>query len=119
MKIYYDGKCHLCAKEVKIYHKQNKEKALEFVDIMNPSFSPEAEGLDPNGVHQRFHIKTDDGRILEGVEAFREIWSKLPQWKWAHKASGLPMINYAMRVGYRLFTKIRPHLPRRKESIKL
>jgi predicted DCC family thiol-disulfide oxidoreductase YuxK len=86
---------------------------LEFINILDPNFRPENEGLDPKRIQKYFHIKTPDGEVIEGVEAFRRIWKELPEWKWAYRISSFFPVKVVIKLGYRCFIELRPYLPRK------
>lgn len=114
LKVFFDGDCKVCSTEISIYQRSKNRGALEFVNILDPGFRPEVEGLDPQRIHNYFHVKTPQGEVLEGVEAFREIWRLLPEWSWAHRASAFRPVKMVMKLGYCGFVRLRPYLPRRK-----
>jgi predicted DCC family thiol-disulfide oxidoreductase YuxK len=114
LNVYFDGLCPLCSREIEVYRKKDLLKQIHFVDIMSPSFDAEAEGLDPKKVHDVFHVKTPDGRILTRVDAFAEIWKTLPGFGLLRWVAEQPTLRPALDLGYRVFAKVRPYLPRKK-----
>jgi predicted DCC family thiol-disulfide oxidoreductase YuxK len=114
LKVYYDGACHLCSREVDMYRKKDPAQKLVLIDISNRDFSAEAEGLDTQDVQINFHVKMPDGRILKGVPAFAAIWNELNIMRPLSTLYSWPGIKQLMDRSYTLFTKIRPLLPRRQ-----
>lgn len=116
IKVFYDGKCIVCVKEIDFYSRRDKENKIEFIDISLPSFDPVSEGIDPNQVQKVFHVKDLNNSLVTGVDAFIKIWEVLdifkPLAKAADSSLGRPFFNF----GYKAFTKIRPFLPRKKCS---
>ncbi len=113
-KIFYDGACHLCAREIDHYKKIDTENRIEYVDIADPNFNALEEDLDPKMVNKYLHVKDKEGNPITGVDAFIEIWKELPQYNWLAKLAKAPLISPAMRIGYKIFAEIRPHLPKKK-----
>jgi len=114
LKLYYDGACHLCSREIENYLKKDPEQKLMPIDISGPDFDAKTEGLDEAKANKYFHVKTKDGRILDGVEAFAAIWDCLEVFKplsWLAKTS---LGGFAMKSVYSVFAEIRPLLPKRK-----
>ena len=114
LSVYFDGACILCSREIEHYRRIDSAGALRLVDIADPQFKAEAEGLDPVQVQKVMHARRDDGSLVTGVEAFREIWSRIPRYRWAVPVSRLPGLRQALDVGYVCFASVRPWLPKRK-----
>lgn len=114
MKIYYDGSCYLCSAEI-AHYRNLKVSDLEFVNIADPHFCAEREGLDPVLVQVEMHVKTPEGQILTGVDAFLEIWKHLPRYRWLVPVCSSKVSKPFLRAGYFLFARmIRPYLPKKK-----
>lgn len=116
LSVYYDGACILCSREIEHYRKLDRVQALRWVDIANPLFKAESEGLDPVRVQKVMHARRGDGTLVTGVEAFRAIWALLPRYRWAVGLSRLPGVKQALDVGYVCFATVRPWLPKRKST---
>ena len=112
--VYFDGLCLVCSTEINHYKKLDSGHKLDFQDITDPSFNPTQQGLDPHKVHQVMHVKDSNGQIHTGVDAFRIIWQNIPQYNFLNKWSQNRVFNIALNIGYHLFTRIRPYLPKRK-----
>lgn len=120
LKVYYDGLCHLCGREMSHYAGlPGIDGRVEFVDIADPGFDPIAEGVDPIRVHTVFHAKRPDGRILVGLDAFRALWRASPGYGWLAALTSLPVIDPVLRLLYRGFAEVRPLLPKRKTTCPL
>ncbi len=113
-KVYFDGACHLCSREIEHYRKHTAEAGLEFIDIAHPAFSARAEGLDPVRVNREMHVRDVNGKLHYGVDAFIELWRVMPGYARLSKIAKLPWINPFLQVGYHAFAKIRPYLPKKK-----
>ena len=118
LQVYYDGLCKVCSFEIEHYKKQIGSENIDFIDITLPSFNASAEGLDPFLVHKYLHAKKPSGEIVSGVETFRLIWQELPKYNWAHRLSHNFAVNSVLNLGYKIFVKARPYLPRHKDLCK-
>lgn len=116
LKVYYDGLCRLCSREVSHYRGQKGSERIEFVDICAPGFDAAAEGLDPRQVHKVMHVRRLDGTIATRVDAFIEIWKVLPRYRSLARFATQPAVHSAMELGYTVFAHIRPWLPRKKSD---
>ena len=113
LKVYYDGLCPLCSREIYFYRTKDVSSSIDWVDITAIDFDPQSEGLDPKKVHQFFHVKTESGQLVVGVDGFIEIWSRIPALKNWERFASVPGIKPLMRLGYSIFAKVRPYLPRK------
>ncbi|NBD30561.1 MAG: DUF393 domain-containing protein, partial [Alphaproteobacteria bacterium] len=59
-----------------------------------------AWGLDRDDAARTFRVQ-QDGRIVEGLDAFRLLWARLPGWRWLAWLTGLPGIHWLADRGYR------------------
>ncbi|MFZ9594961.1 MAG: thiol-disulfide oxidoreductase DCC family protein [Bdellovibrionia bacterium] len=115
-KVYFDGKCILCSREIQFYQRQQGSDAIEWVDISSELFDAKKEGLDPDEVQRVFHVRDEQGTLFLGVPGFVEIWKRLPALRRWVALSKLPGAQSVMNLGYALFIRARPYLPRRKDD---
>jgi predicted DCC family thiol-disulfide oxidoreductase YuxK len=109
--VYFDGSCPLCRAEIAHYRGTDRAGALCFVDVSaTDTFLP--VGLTRRQAMERFHVRDRNGQLLSGAAAFVEVWSRLPRWRWAARATALPGAMTALEGGYRLFLPIRPFISR-------
>ena len=76
-KVFYDGNCKICNREINVYKRLDNEKKIEWVNIHGPSLKSNSEGIDKEDLMRVLHLKTEDGQILKGVDAFIKIWSNI------------------------------------------
>jgi predicted DCC family thiol-disulfide oxidoreductase YuxK len=114
LSIFYDGGCKVCAWEVGKYLALDTRSSLAVIDINAPGFRAEDYGLDRNSVRKYFHVLTPDNRVIAGVDAFIEIWSALdrPGSRRAASLARLAPFHLALELGYSVFVRVRPYLPR-------
>ena len=112
LTVYYDGLCPLCSREIKYYRAKASASRVSWRDITEPGFDARSEGLDEVKIHQTFHVKTKDGKIIAGVEAFVEIWKTMPEFSTWAKVADFKGVLPLLRASYAVFAKLRPYLPR-------
>jgi predicted DCC family thiol-disulfide oxidoreductase YuxK len=117
LTVYFDGHCRVCAHEISIYRKRDREERVRWVEIMDPHFSALTEGLDPQKVHVEMHAKRSDGSLAVGVEAFVEIWKVIPGFAPLAAVASRAWMKPVLRAGYRAFTRVRPYLPRKAGGV--
>jgi 3-demethoxyubiquinol 3-hydroxylase len=108
-KIFYDGSCPICSKEVGIYRQQKARQNLEWIDVSQPQFVPPL-GPSVTELMQRFHVQTATGELLSGARAFVYLWAQLPGWRVLALLARLPGVLSIMEWAYRQFLKLRPKI---------
>jgi len=109
--VYFDGSCPLCQAEIGYCRRKVQSGALCFVDV-SATGAVTPEGITQQRAMERFHVRASDGRVLSGAAAFVEVWSRLPNWRWAARAASLPGASAALELGYRMFLPVRPFISR-------
>lgn len=109
LRVFYDGACPVCSREMAFYKRRDSNRRLECIDIAGPQFAAADYGLDAARADEVMHVRTADGRTDTGVYAFVAIWEAL--------GMGLPValtripgVLSVMRWGYRLFAANRRRL---------
>lgn len=108
IKVFYDGKCGLCSKEIRHYQAVAPEGVFEWQDITAlPQSQLENEGLDLAQSLKHLHAKDSQGNIHIGVDAFLLIWQSLARWRWLARLIALPGLYTLTGFAYRGFAKWR------------
>ena len=116
LSVFYDGLCPLCSREIDHYRKQVGSDQFNFLDITDEQFKPETLGLDPVQIHKVMHVQNKSGEIKTGVDAFIEIWKVLPRYQILSRIAQKNYIRPFLNLGYSVFAKIRPYLPRKSRD---
>lgn len=117
LRIFFDGACPLCSREVEHYLRKDRDGRLIPVDISSPDFDPHPEGITLQAFMYELHAIDRSGAVYRGVDAFRAIWQAFPDaagYRTLAALIALPLINPLARLGYRGFARLRPYLPGRK-----
>ncbi|MBK2028282.1 DUF393 domain-containing protein [Francisella noatunensis] len=106
IKVFYDGKCGLCSKEINHYKNIAPENIFEWLDITEIfEESLNKENLDTLSCLKLFHVKDNEGKFHTGVDAFIIIWSQLNKWRKLATIIKLPLIYGFAKIIYSLFAK--------------
>jgi predicted DCC family thiol-disulfide oxidoreductase YuxK len=118
LTVLYDGACPLCRREVGVYRGLRPlrlDTPVCFADVSDAA-RPLPVALPPGTTREqllaRFHVRSRDGQLLSGAQAFLALWAALPGWRWLALAGRLPGVAWAMERTYRLFLRWRPTLQR-------
>ncbi|MFO6448418.1 thiol-disulfide oxidoreductase DCC family protein [Erythrobacter sp. NE805] len=110
VKVWYDGACPLCAREIALMRRLDRRGAITFVDV--------AGGADPScpvdrtQLLARFHAE-EDGEVHSGAAAFAAMWRAIPLLRPFGLAARHPLVLEALEAAYLRFLKVRPRLQRR------
>lgn len=115
LRVFFDGSCHLCDKEVKHYLKKDKDNMLIPVNIMAKNFNASHYNLDEKQVHIHMHSMTESGKVFTKVDTFIEIWKRIPSYNFMAKLASKTPVKWLLDKGYIVFAEfIRPYLPKKK-----
>lgn len=105
--VYYDGICKMCSKEINYYKKIAPPKCLRWVDIARNGNALENYNVSQQEALLYLHVKDASGKLHIGVDAFKVIWSHLPNWRWLSILLNFSPIHFLAQKLYILFAKNR------------
>ena len=105
--VYYDGICKMCSKEINYYKKIAPPKCLRWVDIARNGNALENYNVSQQEALLYLHVKDASGKLHIGVDAFKVIWSHLPNWRWLSILLNFSPIHFVAQKLYILFAKNR------------
>jgi len=81
LRVYYDGGCPVCSREIAFYRSRPGGGRFEWVDVTR-SDAELGPGLTPQAALARMHVRTSSGTLLSGAKAFAAMWRMMPGLKW-------------------------------------
>lgn len=78
---YYNGACPVCRTEIAHYRRRDAG-GLSWRDIATDDRALAEIGASRDEAKKRLHARLPGGRIVAGVDAFIEIWRRLPGFGW-------------------------------------
>jgi predicted DCC family thiol-disulfide oxidoreductase YuxK len=112
IKIFFDGQCPLCSREIAFYKRQKGAELLEWIDIYNSSLSDYPDGLTPAKALKRFHVLGSDGKLESGGKGFVLLWLALPKFSFFGKAFNNSYMGWILECAYKTFVYFRPFMQR-------
>lgn len=109
VRVWYDGACPLCLREIALMRRLDRRGAITFVDV--------ASGADPScpidraDLLARFHAE-EDGVIHSGAAAFAAMWRAIPLLRPLGLAARNRAVLRVLEAAYVRFLKVRPRLQR-------
>ena len=106
LRLFFDGDCPLCKREVRFLQRLDRHQRLEFVDISAEGFSASAHGKTQDALMARMHARKPDGTWVDGVEVFRLAWMAIGL-GWFVAPTRLPGISQILDRLYAWFARNR------------
>jgi predicted DCC family thiol-disulfide oxidoreductase YuxK len=114
LTVFYDGGCPACSREIALYRRREIAGRVAWVDLWSARSALDAHGIAFEDAMRFLHAVGADGTRHVGVDAFVEIWRRVPGFRAAALVAGLPGARSLAGVAYRAFAVwVRPRLPRR------
>ena len=106
-KVFYDGKCGLCSKEINYYKRIAQENKFEWIDITKSSKELEENNISLVEALKMLYVQDKNKNMHIGVDAFIQIWQELKYWHILAKFIALPGINFTANYLYKIFANWR------------
>lgn len=109
VKVWFDGACPLCVREIALMRRLDRRGAIRFIDV--------AAAADPScpigraALLARFHAE-EDGVVHNGAAAFAAMWRAIPLLRPLGLAGRNAAVLRVLEAAYRQFLKVRPRLQR-------
>ena len=81
IRVFYDGQCGLCRREIHHYQKIAPHSVFEWIDITQAISSFESHGFSYQEGLKLLHAQDDKGQFHIGIDAFILLWSQIPRWR--------------------------------------
>ena len=100
MKVYFNNSCKICRVEINLYKKENIQE-IDWIDITNNSLAETETSKNSKELLRRLHVK-DEGKIIQGAEAFLSVWKKIPKYRFLYNLFKLPIIFNIFSIVYEI-----------------
>ena len=109
IKVFFDGKCGLCSKEINHYRDIARSEDFLWEDVASDPSPLIKLRVTQQDALRRLHAQDSDGKLHIGVAAFILIWRHLPRFKWVVLARfvKLPLIFQISEFLYNRFADYR------------
>ena len=107
IKVFYDGKCGLCSKEINYYKRTAPKNIFEWHDIASNPNKLNDIRISQYDALMYLHATDQKSNLKIGVDAFILIWDKLKYWKILSILVRTPIIYSIAKITYKLFANYR------------
>jgi predicted DCC family thiol-disulfide oxidoreductase YuxK len=106
-KLFFDGDCPLCKREIAFLKSLIPKNKFEFIDlVLYKNTAKETFNKTYDELMREIHAKDEHDNWLIGMDAFRLVYSYTP-YKTVFNLSKLPLIKQTLDLGYKFFAKNR------------
>ncbi len=82
LRIYYDGLCPLCLREMQHLQRLDRTQQLDLQDINAADFAERFPNIDPLHADRILHGELADGRLLYGLDVTVLAWRLVGRGRW-------------------------------------
>ena len=109
IEVFFDGGCPYCRREMRWLHRRDRRGRIRFTDIAASGFDARTTGVPWETLMDRIHARLPDGRMLEGVEVFRRLYTAIGFGPLV-ALTRLPGVKQLLDLAYRWFARNRLRL---------
>ena len=103
IKVFYDGKCNLCSKEIKYYKSISDKHLFKWLDIASNPIHLKSINVSQKDALLFLHATDENNKLYKGVDAFLLIWKNIKYWKILFFFISLPIIKQLSILLYKKF----------------
>ena len=108
-KVYYNSACPVCNAGVKGQRERMEACGVTDVEWIDVHSNPQAVrevGADLETGRETLHVKTADGEIARGADAFTALWSRTRGQHWLAALVRLPLLHALSQLAYKVFARL-------------
>ena len=103
IKVFYDGNCPICSREIKFYQRQRGAEEIIWVDIFKASDKDFPDDLSIENAAKRFYVLGSDGSLSSGGDGFVLLWLALPKFYLLGKIFNNKFMGTILEFSYKFF----------------
>lgn len=107
VKVWFDGACPLCIREIAMMRRLDRKGAIDFVDVSGDG-DPSCP-INQTELLARFHAE-EHGQVLSGAAAFAAMWRAIPLLRPLGLLARNKAILAVLERLYVMFLRVRPRM---------
>ena len=111
LTIFYDGRCALCAKEIKSLKELDRNNRITFADIFAHDFAKNYASVNVEEANRVLHGMKDTGELIYGLDVTVLAWTLVGKGKWVAPLRW-PIVKQIADVAYIFFARNREQISR-------
>ena len=115
LTVFYDGACPICAREIALMRRLDRQQRLAFCDFSSPDYDAAITGLTVPALSAVIHARWADGTVIAGMDVFRAMWETVGL-RFLAKLSRLSFLDLLAMRAYAWFARNRLWLTGRGDA---
>ncbi len=107
IKVFYDGGCRVCNKEIKFYSMLDKKNKIEWINILTNNCNTLKSNISKKRLLEILHVQKTNGEIVTGVNAFYVIWRELKYFRVLSYFLKLRFFRIIAEIFYKVWLNLR------------
>ena len=107
IKVFYDGGCKICSKEIKFYSGLDKNNKIEWINILTDNCNVLKNNISKKRLLEILHVQKTNGEIVTGVNAFYVIWRELKYFRVLSYFLKLRFFRIIAEIFYKVWLNLR------------
>ena len=100
IKVFFNDSCNVCRLEINHY-KKIADSNLEWIDITNNEEAQKVTSKSYKELLRRMHV-IQDGKVIDGAEAFLIIWKNIPKYNFLYKIFKIKPLFFFLNIFYEI-----------------
>ena len=105
-KVFYDGNCPICKREIGVYKKLNQNKHIKWYNIYDDDKALKIIKKSREDCLRIFHV-IDKAKVYTGIEAFFILWKDIKYFKILYYVFNFFIIKYSLNFLYKIYADYR------------
>lgn len=106
IKVFFDGDCPLCSKEMRWIKSRDKKDKVILEDISLSTFNPSVYDKTIEEFNSKIYAQLSDGQLIHGVEVFRKVYAAIGL-GWLMVPTNIPILRNIFDFAYKIFARHR------------
>ena len=105
-KVFYDGNCPICKREIEVYKKLNQNKSIKWYNVHDNNDALKILNKSREESLKAFHVM-DKNIIYKETDAFFELWKDIKYFKVLYFLFNFKIIKFFLNFLYKIYAKYR------------
>ena len=105
-KVFYDGNCPICNREIELYKKLNKNKSVKWYNIYTDTKALKIIKKSREECLKAFHV-IDGDKIYKETDAFFVLWKDIKYFKIIYYLFNFKLFKNFLNIFYKMYASYR------------